>query len=168
MINIRLANHHDVDNMATIHCQSWEQAYQNLLPKTYIEANNNLADKVAMWAQVIPQVNTTTLIAYDETKRDVGFVSYYQKDKQVEFAITTLYVLPQNQDRGVGTALMAAALQKMKQINPVALVSLWVLKTNLAAIRFYQHQGFTVSDEQEVEIFDLTEIIDIKLIKDLS
>jgi|26BtaG_2_1085354.scaffolds.fasta_scaffold07613_3 ribosomal protein S18 acetylase RimI-like enzyme len=168
MINIRLTNHDDIDNIAKIHCQSWEQAYQNLLPKTYIDANNNLADKAAMWAQVIPQVNTTTLIAYDEIKRDVGFISYYQKDKQVEFAITTLYILPQNQGKGVGTALMAAALQKMRQINPVALVSLWVLKNNLAAIRFYQRQGFTVSDEQEVEIFDLTEIIDIKMIKDLS
>lgn len=173
MINIRLANHDDVDNIATIHCQSWEQAYHHLLPEAYIDANNNLSDKAAMWAQVVSHANTTTLIAYDVRQRDLGFISYYQQGNkgdcdQAEFEITTLYVLPESQGIGVGAALISAALKSMRQVHPRALVSLWVLQTNLSAIGFYRRQGFTITAEQEVEIFDFTKIIDIKMIRELS
>jgi len=50
-----------------------------------------------------------------------------------------LYVRPEEQDRGVGTALLELA----KERRPAGL-QLWVFQRNVGARRFYERHGFTV------------------------
>jgi len=50
-----------------------------------------------------------------------------------------LYVRPEEQDRGVGTALLELA----KERRPAGL-QLWVFQRNVGARRFYERHGFTL------------------------
>jgi ribosomal protein S18 acetylase RimI-like enzyme len=56
--------------------------------------------------------------------------------------ITTICVLPQYQNQGMGSALLAACENQMRQ--PV--VRLSVRTSNLGAIRLYQHKGYRQVD----------------------
>ena len=185
-ITIYPAKLDEATTLATVHYHSWMSAYHDLLPQAYIEANNNLEDKAALWSQVLAQPKTTTLIAKDERSRSLGFISYYQaksdlssdhgtashgtaNDKGSRYEITTLYVQPENQSKGIGQALMSAALQQIAQVDPVGTIALWVLKSNQAAINFYIKQGFSSTGEEDVEEFkdgnQTIQIIDIKMAK---
>lgn len=168
-VQIDDASLQDAADIAVIHYQSWRHAYQNLLPQAYIGANNNLQQKSAMWQEILPNPKVTTLIAKDEAQRSLGFISYCQTKAGVE--ITTIYVLPDIQSSGVGSALIAAALDRITQTKqeshpaskPPVKVALWVLQSNQSAINFYLKRGFRSTGEQEIEVFEDSEIVDIEM-----
>jgi GNAT superfamily N-acetyltransferase len=66
--------------------------------------------------------------------RLLGFIAW-----RVGF-IDQLYVLPQMQGRGIGTALLCAAQSRF------ARVELWTFQRNLRARRFYEARGFTLTE----------------------
>jgi GNAT superfamily N-acetyltransferase len=55
--------------------------------------------------------------------------------------IYLLYVLPEQWSRGVGTALMQAGMQELRDLG-MREATLWVLRDNLRARRFYEHLGW--------------------------
>ncbi|MGH2558321.1 MAG: GNAT family N-acetyltransferase [Thermomicrobiales bacterium] len=55
-----------------------------------------------------------------------------------EGTLEQLYILPDHQGQGIGSALLAAA----KELNPAGL-SLWTFQRNASARAFYEHRGFT-------------------------
>ncbi len=72
-----------------------------------------------------------------EADRLVGFIAFRQE------WIDQLYVLPDAQGRGVGTALLAAARAEIPEL------SLWTFQKNLAARRFYERNGFVAVEESD-------------------
>ena len=139
MFFIRKANQKDVSDIAHIHYKSWNATYSNLLPETYRDKENNLSQKIEMWGKVLPSSDVNTWIAYDAEDTAVGFISYFKKDHECE--ITTLYLLPQYQNLGIGTKLMDTALIDASQCNSYSSLSLWgldsILKCNAPEARFY-------------------------------
>lgn len=165
MFFIRKANQNDVSDIAHIHFESWNATYSDLLPKTYRDKENNLSQKVNMWEKLLPSSGVSTWIAYNAEDTSVGFISYFKKDQECE--ISTLYLLPQYQNLGIGTKLMDAALIDASQCNSCSRLSLWVLKTNLSAITFYEKFGFESDGQYNEELYEDTKITDIRMVKAL-
>lgn len=165
MFFIRKANQNDVLDIAHIHFESWNATYANLLPKAYRDKENNLSQKMNMWKKILPSSGVNTQIAYDTEDTAVGFISYFKKDHECE--ITTLYLLPQYQYLGIGTQLMDTALIDASQCNSCSNLSLWVLKTNLTAISFYEKFGFESDGQCDEELYEDAKIIDIRMVKPL-
>lgn len=165
MFFIRKANQSDVSDIAHIHFESWNATYSNLLPETYRDKENNLFQKMEMWEKLLPRSDVNTWIAYDAEDTTVGFISYFKKDQECE--ITTLYLLPQYQNLGIGTQLMNAVLIDASQCNSCSSLSLWVLKPNLSAISFYKKFGFESDGQCDEELYEDAKIIDIKMVKPL-
>lgn len=165
MFFIRKANLNDVSDIAHIHFESWNATYSNLLPQMYRDKENNLSQKMEMWGKVLPSSGVNTWIAYDAKNTTVGFISYFKKDH--ECAITTLYLLPQYQNLGIGTKLINAALIDASQCNSCSRLSLWVLQTNLSAINFYEKFGFKSDGQCDEELYEDTKIVDIRMVKQL-
>ena len=163
MFFTRKANQTDVSDIAHIHFESWNATYSELLPKMYIDKENNLSQKMEMWGKVLPSSGVNTWIAYDADNTTVGFISYFKKDSKCE--ITTLYLLPQYQNLGIGTKLMNAALIDAFQCNSCSSLSLWVLQTNLSAINFYEKFGFESDGQCHEELYEGTKITDVRMIK---
>ena len=69
----------------------------------------------------------------DEGGRVIGFVGFGDD------SVRHLWVLPEKQNRGVGTALLELA----KERRPEGL-QLWVFQRNVGARRFYEQHGFTL------------------------
>lgn len=165
MFFIRKADQNDVSDIAHIHFESWNATYSNLLPETYRDKENNLSQKIEMWGKVLPSSGVNAWIAYDAEDTAVGFISYFKKDHECE--ITTLYLLPQYQNLGIGTKLMDSALIDASQCNSCSILSLWVLKTNLSAISFYKKFGFESDGKCDEELYEDTKITDIRMVKAL-
>ena len=165
MFSTRKANLNDVPDIAHIHFESWNATYSNLLPETYRDKENNLSQKMEMWGKILPSSGMNTWIAYDAENTTVGFISYFKKNHECE--ITTLYLLPQYQNLGIGTKLMDSALIDASQCNSCSSLSLWVLKTNLSAISFYEEFVFESDGQCDEELYENTKITDIRMVKSL-
>lgn len=163
MFFIRKANQNDVSDIAHIHFTSWHATYADLLPKAYRDKENNLSQKLAMWEKIISSSSVNTWIAYDAENNSIGFISYFTKDRECE--ITTLYILPQYQGLGLGSKLMYAAIDDISQYDRCSALSLWVLKTNLPAINFYEKFDFKSDGQCDEELHEDTKIIDIRMVK---
>ena len=64
--------------------------------------------------------------------------------------INQLYILPEHQDGGIGTACMKAVLEDPK--NRKVPIRLQVLKVNPRAIKFYTKLGFSAIGETETHV----------------
>lgn len=166
MFFIRKATQKDASDIANVHFHSWNDAYLDLLPASYINKENQLTKKIAMWEQILPQSTVDVWVAYDEGKKIIGFIGYYSHNNFYE--ITTLYVLSDYQGQGVGTNLIKMSLETLSKFNANASFYLWVLSNNSSAISFYRKNGFEYSGESSEEQYEDTKIIDIKMIRNTN
>jgi len=63
--------------------------------------------------------------------------------------LSTLYVLPAYQGRGVGSALHDLALERLRAMG-FEQARLWTLEGNASGRRFYERRGWTLTDETRV------------------
>ena len=166
MFLIRKATLKDAARIAHVHFHSWNDAYRDLLPRSYIYQENNLSKKISMWAQILLQPNVDVWVAHDDRNKILGFIGHYGQNHCYE--ITTLYVLPDCHCQGVGSSLMKRSLETISKSDVDANFYLWVLSTNMLAINFYRKNDFEYSGESNEEIYEGTKIIDIKMVKKTS
>jgi diamine N-acetyltransferase len=88
------------------------------------------------------------IIAYSEDK-PVAFASYAAKqDKQAVFHLHKIYILPNQQVKGIGKGLINYIKQ---DIAPASTLQLNVNRNN-KALQFYQKLGFKIIAEQDISI----------------
>lgn len=139
MIVVRRAAPDDVDAIRHIGLTTWPVAYAGLVSDEFI------ADGLAQWwsTQVVEYgvKNGITLVAVDGDEL-VGMTGLGREDDF--WVMWKLYVLPDHQGKGVGKALLDAAIAALPEGTPELLLD--VLVANEQAIGFYRSQGFTESE----------------------
>lgn len=136
-----------------VHYKAWQQAYTGLVDQSYLDKMS--VEKCVEIAYKWPD----NLLVAKDGERVVGFVGYGDcrnddiKDAGEVFAI---YVLAEYYGKGVGRALMDAALDLLPQDR----VAVWVLQGNKRAIRFYEKCGFRSDGKSDTKILasPITEI----------
>lgn len=163
MFFIRKALPKDASDIANVHFHSWNDTYLDLLPMSYINQENNLSKRNAMWKQILLQPNVDVWVAHDDYNKIIGFIGYYTNNHCYE--ITTLYVLSDYHCQGIGTNLIKTSLEAISKHNADANFYLWVLSTNVLAINFYKKNNFRYSGENSEEVYEGTKIVDIRMVK---
>lgn len=88
------------------------------------------------------------IIAYDDEK-PVAFASYSAKEnKPTIFHLHKIYILPNQQGKGIGKQLMAYIKEDIK---PASTLQLNVNRKN-KALQFYQKMGFKIISEEDIDI----------------
>lgn len=136
-----------------VHYKAWQQAYTGLVDQSCLDKMS--VEKCVLIAYKWPD----NLLVAKDGERVVGFVGYGDcrnddmKDAGEVFAI---YVLAEYYGKGVGRALMDAALDLLPQDR----VAVWVLQGNKRAIRFYEKCGFRSDGKSDTKILGspITEI----------
>ncbi|MDE7281356.1 MAG: GNAT family N-acetyltransferase, partial [Ruminiclostridium sp.] len=111
-------------------------AYKGLIDQAYL--NSMTLEKCT---SIAFKWRDNILVAKDDD-RVVGFAGYGEHSDSAlsnTGEVFAIYIFSEYYGKGVGYALMQAALQKLSQYKRVAL---WVLKDNKRAIRFYEKCGF--------------------------
>ena len=149
----------EIEGKAQVHYSSWQEAYKGLIDQAYL--NSMTLEKCTSMAF---KWQDNILVAKDGD-RVIGFTGCGEHGDSAlpnTGEVFAIYILSEYYGKGVGYALMQAALQKLSQYDRVAL---WVLKDNKRAIRFYEKCGF-VFDGTEKTIVLGQENTEIRMILD--
>jgi ribosomal protein S18 acetylase RimI-like enzyme len=152
-IAIRTAVPADAPRIAQTHVACWRETYAGMLPDEALAALS-VADRTALWERIITQSSsTTTTFVVDQGDGIAAFGACgVQRDADLArrgFAgeVSSIYVLASAQKRGVGAALMRAMSAALTTRGLVGM-SLWVLRENAIARRFYDRLGGQVLGER--------------------
>ncbi len=130
---------------------TWPNTFANILSEEQIEYMLNWMYNPSLLAK---QMNEGHLFFGAKTKdKWLGFIGMEvvsQKDKVQQLKIHKLYVLPDNQSKGIGFLLMQKAIEVAKNQN-VFSITLNVNRFN-KALDFYLRLGMTIEKEENIDI----------------
>jgi len=144
---IRPATTGDVHPLARVNLASWRAAYRGIMPAEGLAALT-LAEFEAVWDENLAAAHRRNLVA--AVNNDIaGFVSFGPtRDDEADHTvgeIMGLYLDSGFWNRGIGRALSDEALASMR-LDGFREVTLWVLRGNARAIRFYELAGFLLEE----------------------
>ena len=112
---------------ATIHATAWKSSHRAFCTPDFIEKHT--PERQLEYLQ--KKINGGTKVCMLADEEPVGIVSVTGS------LIEDLYVLPEMQNRGYGTALLQFAVRQCANTP-----ALWILENNTGAERLYRRMGF--------------------------
>lgn len=154
---IRPAAPGDADALGAFHIASWQSAYAGLLPAAFL-AGLDVGARARRWREILTGDGpSATLIAESDENATspgvLGFVSvgWPAADEQQRTAgLLGLYVDAAQWGSGLGYRLHEAGLELIRSWGAER-AELWVLRTNVRAIGFYERQGWYVDGRTQVD-----------------
>lgn len=118
---------------------SFSESYEDESKKSVTEFSKDLESKGDPAGKFV-------LGAFNENQELVGFVTF-KRDTRFnalhKSMVHAMYVAPEARNQKVGTKLMEALLEKVKQLNGLEQIHLWVLHSEgQSASAFYSKLGF--------------------------
>lgn len=149
---IRPATNADVAKLAGVNLRSWQAAYRGIMPDAGL-AGLTVSEFEAVWAENLAAAGRTNLLC-EVDGAVAGFVSFgATRDKDGSAAeagdairvgeIIGLYLDPPYWGMGQGRMLCDEALSALSAAG-FGEVTLWVLRDNARARRFYERAGFVL------------------------
>jgi ribosomal protein S18 acetylase RimI-like enzyme len=143
-MTLRRATPADAAAVGHIHVESWKVAYHGIMPDDVI-ARTDLTFRTAFWAERITDREWPVFLIEEEGQAVAFCQMVPSKDPDDDPTqvghITSIHVLPQLRGHGYGRLLMDHVLGEFRR-RGFAEVTLWVLKENHNARRFYEKYGF--------------------------
>lgn len=139
---IRVARPEDAAGIARVHLESWEITYRGILPDAVLDARNHQL-LLNRWTRMLLDMKSD--VRYFVAELDdavVGFASGGPErsgDAAYDGELYGIYLLPDQQRRGVGRALALAVAQHLFQCGKHAML-VWVLSDNPSRA-FYERLG---------------------------
>jgi ribosomal protein S18 acetylase RimI-like enzyme len=160
---IRRATPTDASRIATIHVETWQSAYQGLIPSDCLDSLS-IAKRYEKWQTKLNNVHDKTIYLVSLINEEVlGWASMCkcQDDDAKSYwgEVGALYVHPTAQKKGLGSLLMAEGMNILKQAG-YTYATLWVLTSNVVARAFYESKGWRVEGRTKIDQrdgFDLHE-----------
>jgi ribosomal protein S18 acetylase RimI-like enzyme len=139
MKTARAATLADAGAIAAVGVRAWQQAYRGLMPAEFL-AGLDVRRGSETWSATIAN-DLNDVLVVDAEPGVAGFC-WLKPGEHPAGELVALYVDPDQWGRGLGTSLVAAAMQRAAQ-RGFAAVQLWALEQNERARRFYVARGFS-------------------------
>jgi ribosomal protein S18 acetylase RimI-like enzyme len=143
-IHVRRATPQDAAALAAVEVTSWRAAYRGLMPDAFLDGLAE-AEKTEGWHRNLlkhgAEGRKRLLVAVGDAGV-IGFVRIGAVWDEGEVGLVyLLYMLPEYWGCGMGTALMSAAMDELRDLGMRQAV-LWVLRDNQRARAFYEGLGW--------------------------
>lgn len=153
-MQIRVATGADAAEIARVHVISWQAAYRGLMPDAILDSLN-VSHRTLCWQEILAQPHIGVFVA-EENSRIVCFCDLIpsrdrDSDSKSVAEIAAIYIHPEYWRKGIGRVLCDSAIREAQKLR-FAFMTLWVLKTNSAAIQFYQNMGFAPDGATKTEM----------------
>jgi GNAT superfamily N-acetyltransferase len=139
----RSATATDSKAIASLHTESWRDAYRGILPDAYLD-ESIVEERARLWQArfLSPDIERRHIVLAEVEGTLVGFACVLlDKEPQWGACLDNLHVLPRYKRRGLGKQLFSKAAQWVKSREPEWPIHLWVFEDNIAARRFYDALG---------------------------
>jgi ribosomal protein S18 acetylase RimI-like enzyme len=148
-IAVRTATADDAGALAEIHVEAWRIAYRGLFPQAEIESIR-VEQRRQFWKGMLSRAGASKVDLAEDEAGVIAFCSYgptRDADTAGSAEIYALYAHPEKWRRGAGRRLCERAIGEA--INRAhSVMTLWVVKGNEAACRFYERLGFAADGAQ--------------------
>jgi len=142
-MKLRFATPGDAHAIAEIHVAAWRVAYRGLIADEVIQSST-VEQRRGFWKDVLSKPSGWKVDVAEDEDRIIGFCSYgpgRDHDPDGAAEIYALYVHPDKWRRNAGRTLCEQALREAAARGHEAM-TVWVVKGNDAACRFYERLGF--------------------------
>jgi ribosomal protein S18 acetylase RimI-like enzyme len=156
--SIRVAEVADASAIAALHVGAWRETYAGLIPADVL-AGLSVDRRTEMWGRILSDPEPFSASAVFVAEREGAIVGFgccgLQRAERLnaqgyDGEISAIYLLRAFQGCGFGRALMCAMAQEL-QHRQLHGASLWVLRENQKACRFYDKLGGdVVADKEEI------------------
>jgi ribosomal protein S18 acetylase RimI-like enzyme len=141
-VDIRTARPDDASAISRLHTRSFRAAYEHL-PDTRRSLEAGEERRSAFWQEILARKDESTLLAIVDD-RLIGFIrigpSPDDDSDETTGHIFSVHVDPDLTGSGVGSQLVEAAVSALSREHRTA--TLWALRENEPAHRFYEHLGW--------------------------
>ena len=151
-MNYREATIEDVEQIASLHAQSWQKHYRGILQENYLNTQV-LEDRRQVWQARLqhPAENQYVLVA-EENHKICGLACLYLNHDSVWGSLLdNLDVSSAYKGQGIGRQLLVSVAAWAYARSPLLPVYLWVYTKNESARGFYASLGGSHVETQEVE-----------------
>jgi diamine N-acetyltransferase len=148
-LSIRFADAEDLNTVGFLAQQIWPQTYKEILPDEQLHYMMDLFYSPSSLKKQLIEQKHIFLIIEDE-EEPLGFASYSLINEPGVYRLHKIYVLPNQQGKGLGKAIIDFIVEDIRQKSATAL-QLNVNRHNKAR-NFYERLGFTVISEEDIDI----------------
>lgn len=168
---IRLARATDAAAIAEIHVLSWQAAYAGQLPDDYLD-NLSIRDRQHRWEQILREStlpNQVFVLAEEDIAAGFASIGPSRDDDAPAGTgeLRAIYLHPCYWNRGLGRLLHDHALAALSH-DGHRRATLWVLRTNNRARRFYHRSGWLPDGTTKIDTIDSLVLEEIRYHKPLD
>ena len=131
--------------IATIHVEAWKAAYRGIVPDEFLDSLS-IDQRESAWRGYLSAGDATAWVA-QEAETIVGWISAAASRDADSSASTgeiwAVYVTPGHWGKGLGRSLCKTAERNLL-LGGFMEVTLWVLRDNVRAVKFYESNGFVL------------------------
>jgi GNAT superfamily N-acetyltransferase len=139
-ITFRSATVADSHRIASLHTDSWRDAYRGILPDAYL-AGPIVGERASLWQSRLlsPGADRRYVLLAEAEGILVAFVCVLLDEEPLWGAcLDNLHVFPKLKGHGLGRQLFSRAAQWVMSTEPGWPIHLWVFESNYGARRFYE------------------------------
>ena len=155
---IRPAERRDASAIAEIRVLAWQQAYRGLLPDSILESLSVESDKIKIEETFLNTDRKPLIVVCDDDDRPIGYCIWSDIEKKIE--LDAIYVHPDFQRQGAGSALVTAIMDQTKKS-----LCVWTIRNNASAIMFYQALGFFLDGSDRERKLGESLVCEIRLVR---
>lgn len=146
MIEILTWTENDFPLVQQILKETWLDTYASFIPLDDLTGYLESAYSVEALGSLYRDANNNGLFAL-ENKKAVAWMRTHLSLEEKRFYVSSIYVLPGNQGKGIGKQLLQKAAELAKQ-NGFDRIFLGVMKQNAKSLAWYKKEGFVFDEEQ--------------------
>jgi GNAT superfamily N-acetyltransferase len=149
-MTIRAAGLADALAIAQLHTHSWQTAYRGILSDDFLQGPLPENRRTLWHARFSQDARPDQIVLVAEQEGAIrGFAcAYLDADPEWDCLLDNLHVVPNLKGQGLGRQLMTAVAEQVRRVNAGGRLHLWSYEQNLAARRFYERLGGTVTLSQ--------------------
>lgn len=143
ILKIRKMSQKDIKKVQDIARESWHATYEGIIP---LHIQDNFLNAAYSTEMMERRLHESLVYVAEADQQVVGFANYSPINQQGEVELAAIYIYPDFQDSGIGTALFQKGIN---DIDGVKAIFVDVEKENKIGTTFYIAKGFEV-----IETFD--------------
>lgn len=157
-ITIRKMHYEDTKQVQSIAKKTWNATYEGIIP---LEVQNNFLKSNYSDESMKQRIERSIVYVAEVKGKVVGFANYSTVRDGGKVELAAIYLYPEFQGKGIGTALIQQAVKELKGIKEICLN---VEKDNKIGMNFYEAKGFEIVKESDIE-FDGHILKQVRMVK---
>jgi ribosomal protein S18 acetylase RimI-like enzyme len=138
---IRKMQKNDIQQVQQVAKKSWNTTYKGIIP---LAIQENFLSSAYNDDMMQKRLEVSYLYVSEVEGKVVGFVNFSSVKEDGEAELGAIYLYPEYQGKGIGTALLQEGINNLKDVKKVFIN---VEKDNTIGTKFYEAKGFEVVSE---------------------